>query len=307
MREVLIFFSDLSFEVRFAEEFMRDDIHVVVDSLSCVADTDLKNDPRVHELRLMVRHGEIEWYDGDKTIAEMLQLIEASGKLPTTSQPPLGEIIALYTELVQAGKKVIVLNVDHVLSGTHETCKMAARQVMQEVKGADIRVFDMLTASSPIAGMAMDVLDRIEAGDDMDALEAYIKNALERTNSFFSVDTLEYLQKGGRIGKLSGLIGGILGIRPIVNLGVHTDGQLVPADKCRTRKKVLKRMVELAHEQGELERIYVANCECPEDAQSLAETMQQDYPGVPVLSTGIGTVLAAHLGPGAIGLFVRKK
>ena len=147
---------------------MCDDIHVIVDSLSCVQDTDLKYDSRVHELRLMVRHGDVEWYDGEKSIPEMLQMIESSGKLPTTSQPPLGEIIELYTELVKRGKKLIVLNVDHVLSGTYETCKMAARQVMQDVPGADIRVFDTLTASNPIAGLAQSVLEQIDAGADMD-------------------------------------------------------------------------------------------------------------------------------------------
>lgn len=72
---------------------MRDDIHIIVDSLSCVAETELIHDPRVHELRLLVRHGDIEWRDGEKTTAEMVQMIDQSGKLPTTSQPPLGELL----------------------------------------------------------------------------------------------------------------------------------------------------------------------------------------------------------------------
>lgn len=286
---------------------MRDDIHIVVDSLSCVAETELINDSRVHELRLMVRLGDLEWYDGEKTTAQMLALMKETGKMPTTSQPPLGVIIELYTSLVQAGKKVVVLNVDHVLSGTHDTCVMAAKQVMRDVKGADIRVFDVLTASCPIAGLAMDVVERIDAGDEMDALQQYIESAIARTNSFFTVDTLEYLQKGGRIGRLSGLLGSILGIRPIVNLGKHSDGQLLPADKCRTRKKAIARVLELVAEQGEIERLYVAHCECEEEAKKVLALAQEQAPGVKSLMTGIGTVLAAHLGPGALGVFVRKK
>lgn len=286
---------------------MRDDIHIVVDSLSCVAETELIHDPRVHELRLIVRHGDIEWRDGEKTTAEMVQMIDQSGKLPTTSQPPLGEIIDLYTDLSKAGKKVLVITVDKVLSGTHDTLVMTAKQVMQEVKGADIRVHNTYTASSPIAGLVKDILALIDEGKTFDEVEARAVDAIRRINSFFSVDTLEYLQKGGRIGKLAGLLGSILGIRPIVNLGVHTEGQLIPADKVRTRKKALNRLVELAAENAPLERIYIANCECWDDAKKVQAMLEEQFPGVPILSTSVGTVLAAHLGPGAFGVFIRKK
>lgn len=286
---------------------MRDDIHVVVDSLSCVAETELINDPRVHELRLLVRHGDIEWRDGEKSTPEMMALVEASGKLPTTSQPPLGEIIDLYTDLSKAGKKVLVITVDKVLSGTHDTLVMTAKQVMQDVKGADIRVHNTYTASCPIAGLVFDILALVDEGKSFDEIEAWTVDAIKRTNSFFSVDTLEYLQKGGRIGKMAGLLGSILGIRPITNLGVHTDGQLIPVDKTRTRKKMLNRIVELAAESAPFERIYIANCECWDDAKKVQEVLEAQFPGVPILSTSVGTVLATHLGPGAFGVFVRKK
>lgn len=285
---------------------MRDDIHVVLDSVSCVSEIELKNDPRVHELRLLTRHGDLEWYDGDKSTAEMVKLIEDSGKLPTTSQPPLGEIIDLFTKLVTEGKKVIVLDMDSVLSGTFETCKMAARQVMQEVKGADIRVYDSYTCSCPIAGTAKDLVEVIDGGTTMDEACAWLEDAISRTCTYFSVDTLEYLQKGGRIGKLAGLLGSILGIRPIVHVGEDTKGQLYPVDKVRTRKKALNRLLELTAQGGPFERIYVANCECDEDAAYLEEELKKQYPGVPMMSTSIGTVLASHLGPGAIGIFTRR-
>lgn len=285
---------------------MRDDIHVVLDSVSCVSEIELKNDPRVHELRLLTRHGDLEWYDGDKSTAEMVKLIEDSGKLPTTSQPPLGEIIDLFTRLVTEGKKVIVLDMDSVLSGTFETCKMAARQVMQKVKGADIRVYDSYTCSCPIAGTAKDLVDVIDGGATMDEACAWLEDAISRLSSYFLVDTLEYLQKGGRIGKMAGLLGSILGIRPISHLGKDTQGQLIPQDKVRTRKKALTRIMELASQDVPFERIYIANCECEDDAAMVEATLKRQFPGVPVLSTSVGTVLATHLGPGAFGIFVRK-
>lgn len=144
-----------------------------------------------------------------------------------------------------------------------------------------------------------------ETGATMDELEEYLKGLIERTETYFSVNTLDYLQKGGRIGAVGALVGNILGIRPIVH--IDTAGELVVVDKCRTRKKVLQRMVELAAANAPIEAVYVANAEAEEDAETLRKAMLELFPGLPVLVTGIGTVLAAHLGPGVIGLFVRRQ
>lgn len=86
---------------------------------------------------------------------------------------------------------------DGVLSGTVQTARLAARQVMSEIPGSDIRVFDSLTAACPISGMAMEVLAYAETGATMDELEEYLKGLIERTETYFSVNTLDYLQKGG--------------------------------------------------------------------------------------------------------------
>lgn len=284
---------------------MHDEIHVVVDSIAAADETVLKDDPRCHVLRLILRHGDHEWIDGTRPLSDMFGMVEATGKLPTTSQPPIGSIIELFTDLSQKGKKVIVLTVDSVLSGTYQTCFVAARQVMNEVKGADIRVIDSKTAACPISGIAMEVLQHTAAGMDIAAAEEMARDMVARTDTFFSVNTLDYLQKGGRIGAVGALIGNIFGIRPIVH--IDKDGKLEVVDKCRTRKKVLKRIVELAAEKAPLEAIYVAHAEAEADAEEIKAQMQALFPGVPVLLTGIGAVLAAHLGPGVIGLFVRHE
>lgn len=283
-----------------------DNIHIVLDSVSCCRETELINNPRVHVLRLTVSHGDLEWLDGDKELSEMFALVDKTGKLPITSQPPLGTIIELFTELSKQGKKIIMFTLDSVLSGTYSTACMAAKQVMQEVEGADIRVIDSLTAATPIVSMAAEILKKVDAGEtDMDVLEAYGKDLAYRTETIFSVNTLDYLQKGGRIGAASALIGGFLGIRPIITL--DRDGNLKVADKCRTRKRVMKRMVEIAAEEGPVEAVFVANAEAPEDAVWLRDELAKEFPGVPMMMTSIGTVLAAHLGPGVIGVFVRRK
>lgn len=284
---------------------MHDEIHVVVDSIAAADETVLKDDPRCHVVRLILRHGDHEWVDGDRPLTDMFAMVEKTGKLPTTSQPPIGSIIELFTELAKAGKKVIMLTVDSVLSGTYQTSCLAARQVMDEVKGADIRIIDSKTAACPISGIALEILEYTAEGMDIDAAEAMARAMVARTETFFSINTLDYLQKGGRIGAVGALIGNIFGIRPIVHL--DKDGKLEVVDKCRTRKKVLKRIVELAEEKAPLEAIFVAHAEAEADAYEIKAQMEERFPGVPVMLTGIGAVLAAHLGPGVIGLFVRQQ
>lgn len=285
---------------------MQDKIHVVVDTIAVSHETPLNDDPRCHVLRLITRHGNEEWWDGERSLEEMFAMVEKTGQLPGTSQPPVGYIHELFANLAKEGKKVIYIAVDSVLSGTYQTCCMVAKQVMSEIKGADIRCVDGLTAACPLSGMAMEVLRLIDSGvEDMDKLEAFARDCALRTETYFTVKTLDYLQKGGRIGAVGALVGNILGIRPIVHL--DREGKLLIGDKARTRKKVLKRMVELACSHDPIEEIFVAHAVVEDEAQALAKEMQERYPGVPVMVTSIGTVLAAHLGPGAIGVFVRRK
>lgn len=284
---------------------MHDDIHVVLDSVACSVETELKDNPRCHVMRLIVNHGKEEWIDGDRSLKEMFDMVERTGELPRTSQPPVGGFLETFTDLAKQGKKVLMICVDSVLSGTYQTACMAAKQVMKDIEGADIRVVDSRTAACPISGCAIEVLRKTAEGMSLDEAEKYANDIMDRTETYFTVNTLDYLQKGGRIGAVGALVGNILGIRPIVHL--DNLGRLEIADKIRTRKKTLKRMLEMASANAPLEAIFIAHGEAYEDAEMFKEEMHSRFPEVPIMLTGIGTVLAAHLGPGAIGIFVRRK
>lgn len=285
---------------------MNNNIHMVLDSVSSVAETDFINDPRVHLARLVIRMEQEEWYDGEKTLEELVAMMEKTGKIPTTSQPPLGDLIDLFTDLSQQGKKVIMVTMSAGLSGTYQTACMAAQQVMHDVKGADIRVINGKTCGCPLVGIAKAIMAKADEGcDDMDELERYGNDVTRRTKTYFSVNTLEYLRKGGRIGKASALLGSILGIRPI--LIMDKDGKVEAIDKLRTRKKILQRLIDLAGAEKEPEEFFVCGALCDEDEDMVLAKLKEIYPGVPFIRTSIGTVLTAHLGPGVIGAFVRVK
>ncbi len=284
---------------------MRDDVHIVLDSIAVSEETSLKDDPRCHVVKLIVGVGDEEWIDGDKSLKEMFSLVEKHDKLPKTSQPPVGQFLDLFTKLSQEGKKVIYIAVDSKLSGTYQTACMVAKEVNATVPGADVRVADGRTAGCPLSGMALATLAYAETGASMDEIEQYLFDVIRRTETFFSVETLDYLEKGGRIGAVGALVGNILGIRPIISL--EKDGSLFIKDKCRTRKKILNRLIELGAAEAPIEAMYVAHAEAHEDAEYLKAQLLELFPDVPLILTGIGTVLAAHLGPGVIGVFVRKK
>lgn len=284
---------------------MNSNIHMILDSVSCVQETEFLNDERVHLVRLIMRMNNDEWLDGDISLEDTVALINKEGKLPSTSQPALGDLLDLFVGLSKQGKKVMFITVSSGLSGTYQTATMAAAQVMQEIPSADIRVIDSKTGGLLATDAARMVLAKADAGcDDMDELESYAREVLSRSLSLYCVETLEHLRKGGRIGRASALLGGILGIRPI--LGLDEAGKVIPVDKCRSRKKVLQRIMDLACEH-ELEKVCVMGALCDEDVKFVAAKMAERCPGVDVEACKLGAVLLTHLGPGILGLFVRKK
>ena len=285
---------------------MNNNLHMIVDSISCAQQTNILEDERVHLLCISASMNGQEWVDGDISSEEMVDLIKKEGKLPKTSQPPLGEVIDLFTSLVQAGKKVMFITVSSGLSGTYQTAASAAKEVMKENPGSDIRVIDSKTGGLPVTNATRLVLEKADAGcDDMDELEAYARDLVSRIRSFYAVETLEHLRIGGRIGRASALLGSFLGIRPILTL--DEDGKVIPCDKVRSRKKVLKRIMEIASEQGELEEITVMGALCDEDIAYISGEMAARYPDVPIYSSQIPMSLLIHLGPGIIAIFVRIK
>lgn len=285
---------------------MNNNIHVVLDSISAVNETEFYNDPRVHMARLVLRLDQDEWYDGEKSLEDLVAMMEKTGKIPTTSQPPLGDLIDLFTDLSKQGKKIIMVTMSAGMSGTYQTAVMAADQVMHEIKGADIRVINGKTCGCSLVGMAKAVLDKADAGcEDMDELERFGNGCVQRTKTYFSVDTLEYLRKGGRIGKAAALLGSIFGIRPI--LIMDKDGKVESIDKLRTRKKVLQKLVDLAGCEPDAEEFYVCGALCQADMEMVVGKLKEIYPGIPYYQTSIGAVLTAHLGPGVLAVMVRVK
>lgn len=227
-------------------------------------------------------------------------LVERS-EFPKTAQPPVGAFIKMFEKLKERGTPILSIHLSSKLSGTYEAALMAKN----EVQDADITVFDTLQASVGTGLFIKKALEGIEAGKDKEEVLKELEVLRENCKVFFSVDTLEYLQKGGRIGKAQALLGSILNIKPLLQL---ENGEVLPLEKVRGEKKAFNRLVELAGERCKEKgwNIALSHANNKTVADRLAKRFKEIYHIDVSIVTVIGPVIGTHTGPGTIGLFLYK-
>ena len=186
---------------------------------------------------------------------------------------------------------------------------MIAKQELEEkFPDRKIIVIDSLCASAGYGLLMAELAEKRDAGATIDELEAWANANLMKMNHWVMVTDLKYLVKGGRLSKTSGFLGGMLNICPIIN--VNNEGKLIAREKIRTKKKAIKRMVELMEEQAEggldySGKCYISQSACMEDAREVADLIEAKFPKLngKVVINSIGTVIGSHTGPGTTALF----
>jgi DegV family protein with EDD domain len=227
--------------------------------------------------------------------------LAASKTLPTTSQPTPGDFLACYEELRGAGfARIWSLHLTSKLSGTYESAVRAAEQL-----GGDlVEVVDTETASLCCALLAEAIDRRLERGTTDEEIGELVARFKDVNRVVFTVDTLEYLQKGGRIGKAQALAGSLLHVKPILSV---RDGVVEPIGRVRGRQKAVEefaKLLEAATEDREGLRLAIAHANAPEWIETLTEMAQRVRPKATVeLVETLGAVVGTHTGPGAVGFF----
>jgi DegV family protein with EDD domain len=227
--------------------------------------------------------------------------LAASKTLPTTSQPTPGDFVTCYEELRAAGfERIWSLHLTAKLSGTYASAVRAAG----EVGGDVVRVVDTETASLACALLAEAVDRRLERGTTEEELDELVARFKQVNRVVFTVDTLEYLQKGGRIGKAQALAGSLLHVRPILSV---RDGVIEPVGRVRGRQKALAefaRIFEAETEDRDGLRLAIAHANAPEWVDVLTQMAHAVRPRATVeLVQTLGAVVGTHAGPGAVGFF----
>jgi DegV family protein with EDD domain len=230
----------------------------------------------------------------DLSTDDFFRRLEASPQLPRTSQPSVGAFEEAYRTLRQGGDEIVSVHLSSKVSGTYNSALMAAHSVGDSA----IEVVDSLSTSMALGFMALEGAKLARAGRDRQAVAERMRSLVPKARVICVVDTLTYLERGGRIGKARALLGSLLNVKPILQL---KDGEVVPLGRARGRPQALSRLVELLERDGKVSQLAIMHGRAQADAEQLRERVAATYPGVDIQLTEIGAVLGTHTGPGVIG------
>jgi len=253
----------------------------------------------IHEVSLYVGWGgdlkpESEYTDLDAFYARLRD----SPQVPTTSQPSVGDFMACYKPLLEAGQDVISLHIASGLSGTCESAREAAKLLAEEGHPGRVEVVDGRSGAGGLGlqvVVAGDVADR--GGSLQEAVDA-VARAREHLDIWFCLDTLEFLKRGGRIGAASAMVGTALKVKPILTFS----SEIAPVARVRTHARAFERMVSYLqelHDRGATDWI-VQYIQSPGDAERLVSEGRAIFGTEPLFCTEVGPVIGAHLGGGML-------
>ena len=270
-------------------------IHVIVDSTSGVTEELLAKHKNLHLIPLTLAINGEYVPETEATISQVIEYSEATKKSILTSQPSTGDFLELFDK-IPAEDAIIILCITTAVSGTYNGAVLAAKQSKRD----QIAVINTRTTAIGILQMAQDALEFIDAGVAFDDLVKKLLDIAERMRTTFTVDSLEYLRRGGRVGKAAGIIGSILKIKPCIYLNKNNEVDVL--DKVRTRKKAVASLLNYLHNNSPCKRIGIVHIENIEGAKELQRQVQSEYPDIEVTVTGGTPVLACYLGPGLVGI-----
>lgn len=222
---------------------------------------------------------------------------------PKTSQVSPDEMLNAFEQLAKDGEEGFYIAFSSELSGTHNTAVMVAEQVREDYPELKLTILDSKAASSGYGLLVKEAVKMRTAGESLETVIEKVRHLANHLESLFTVEDLDYMAKGGRISKGSAFVGGLLNIKPLLHV---EDGKLVPIEKLRGRKKVLKRMVELIEERGDKlseQNIAICHGDDLEFALLLKNELEEHFHPKAVEIDMIGSVIGAHTGPGTLGVF----
>ena len=273
-------------------------VKIVTDSVSDIP-SDLAKQLDITMVPLTVNFGVESFLDGvEITPKEFFEKIETAPSLPTTAAPSIGAFTEVYKDLTGKGHEVVSLHVSGKLSATLSSATQAAAELGNE----HISVVDTQAVSAMEALIVTAAARVAIAGGSVEEVIEKAKSSIDKTAVYVVLDTLEYLQKGGRIGRAAALMGGLLSIKPILTLN---DGEVHPHEKVRTRAKALARIIEIVQSGGPYEEITVMHASAENEAEYLTSVLEPMCSDLPILSSQIGPVVGTHAGPGSVAVATR--
>ncbi len=254
---------------------------------------------------LTIQLGERKWRDYlDMKPEAYFNILKASTDFPTTSQPSPQDFIDAYTPFVEKNEPILSIHISSRLSGTYQSACLARTSFPE----ARIEVIDSRQASLGLALIIHCCVEKIHAGLSFEDIVTYAGELSEKVETYFSVDSLEYLQRGGRIGKAQAFLGTLMKIKPLLKL---VEGAIHPVEKIRTTERLLNRYVELIEKkaaEGLPLNLIVAESDNTDVVTGLVNRLVKIPNVILMQRCTIGGVITSHTGPGVIGVtFVTRE
>ena len=270
-------------------------VKIVTDSLADIP-TSIARELDITQVPCVVRFGDQEYRDRvDLSTAEFYKRLVASPTLPTTSQPATGVFQEIYQKVATQTDQILAIHTIASLSGIFNASRVAA----QSVSGAKIELIDSKQVSMALGWLVILAARAARAGHSLEEVRSMVEETMPRVHVIGALGTLEYAQRGGRLGKGAALIGTLLNVKPLISI---INGEVVPVENARSQKRALERLVEIVLGSGPIQEISVIHAAGEELAQKVKQLLAKTLPANSIVMSETGPVLGTHVGPNTVGI-----
>jgi len=271
-------------------------VRIVTDSTSDLPD-EIVRDLGITVVPLTVFFGDEALLDHvEITPEQFYQRLRSSREVPRTSQPSVGRFQQAFNDLAAEGAtEILCITLSSKLSGTLNSARTAA---MQPPSGCRVATLDSQSISGGLGAIVRAAAEIAAAGGTCEEAMAAAERMIPAQHISIMLDTLEYLQRGGRVGRARALLGGLLNIKPIIQV---QDGEVGPGERVRSRQRGIDRIFERTVATSNLDRVIVEHTGCEDDAAALAHRLTTALPGIPIDIGWIGPVVGVYVGPNGLG------
>lgn len=278
-------------------------IRLITDSTADIP-ADVREALGIQMVPLKIHFGAETFLDTVTLMPEQFyEKLVGSSALPTTSQPSPVEFLDIFQKVAaEPDVQIISVHLSSAVSGTYQSAVLAASMLEGKV---DITIVDSKSASYGIGVQVVKAAEAAKQGKSKEQCLELMRTMREQCGLYFLVDTLEYLQKGGRIGKAAAFLGSLLNIKPI--LTIDGDGEVASVDKVRGYKKATLRIIELFQEDGRYNgpiEVVIAHSNDREKAEELSELVKANFDVRSLAFTSLCPVIGTHVGPGTVAVFM---
>jgi DegV family protein with EDD domain len=270
-------------------------LRIVTDSLADIPPA-IAKELEIAQVPCIVRFGDHEFRDRvDLTAAEFYKRLVASESLPTTSQPATGVFQEMYQNVARETNEILAIHTIASLSGIFNASRIAA----ESIPNVKIELIDSKQVTMALGWLVILAARAARDGHTLDEVRTLVQEAMPRVHVIGALDTLEYAQRGGRLGKGAALVGTLLHVKPLISI---VGGEVVPVENTRSQKRALERLVEIVLGSGPIQEIAVIHAAGEELAQKVKQMLASTLPEDQIVMTETGPVLGTHVGPNAVGI-----